>query len=667
MSLLLSRTGAAPGFAPTDLSGLAIWLDAPTLGLSNGAPVASWTDLSGNARTPTQGTAGARPTYTTGVINGLAVVSFDGADDALTFASSIPTTSGFTAFVIVRPTVVANEYAFFNGNGNGYAIGTSGAGTNRELLLRGLADVVGGPYATGVPAIWSAAGNSTSELYINGGVDAVSGTGPAAASGGLVIGAWETGAASHWFGDIGEVIAYDRVLTPAERAAVTRYLSDRWGISEAPEPQPKAFTSTAAATARALAGQPATSRIVRAPAAGSLTAGDVTSSSTFTITADAFRGVAADQAFTSTFGLSVDAVRGAVADQVVTAVFAVTAAADVVPASAPRPPYVVDAPPPPGWGRATRTILLRAPAVGVAVAADVTMASTFAVATDATRGAVGDVTAASTFGVTTTATVDHPADAALTSSFALTVDGFVGAAPVLAPVARVVTASAATAARALVGRPGLALIRRTGPGLVPADAALPFGLGLAADATLGRPGDVAVTEAFTVTADASRGALGDVAVPLGFGLTVSATTGPVAAATITETFAIAAAATRGVAPDLTITETFGITATAVRTTAAAVTAGSTFTLTPTAAVARTGAVAVGLGWTLTVDATVTTGGVTAAQATGGTAHGPGMSAGPPSGATATAGTDRSARATAAAAVGATLTPARPAGSTMTGG
>jgi hypothetical protein len=217
--------------APDGISGLALWLDAPTLTLSDGDAVSAWTDRSTGGRTPVQSSPALRPTYKTSVINGLSVVRFAGTH-ALAYGDSISTASGFTVFAVVRPTVAANMYAVFNGVGNGYALGTDGGGTRREMLLRAVADVVGGTFALSTAAVWSASGGgSGTTLYVNGATDATSANGPASASGGLMIGAWETGLVSRWQGDIGEVVAYDRVLTAVERAQVDRYLALRWALA----------------------------------------------------------------------------------------------------------------------------------------------------------------------------------------------------------------------------------------------------------------------------------------------------------------------------------------------------------------------------------------------------------------------------------------------------
>lgn len=80
--------GSRP-FSPTQLPGLALWNKGDAItGLSDGDPVASWLDSSGNGRTWTQATASKKPTFKTGVTNsGLPAVLFDGIDDLMTQAA----------------------------------------------------------------------------------------------------------------------------------------------------------------------------------------------------------------------------------------------------------------------------------------------------------------------------------------------------------------------------------------------------------------------------------------------------------------------------------------------------------------------------------------------------------------------------------------------------
>ena len=66
-------------WTPSDLpAGLAGWYKADAItGLSDGDPVDSWVDSSGNGNTLTQSTSGAKPTYETAELNSLPIVRFD--------------------------------------------------------------------------------------------------------------------------------------------------------------------------------------------------------------------------------------------------------------------------------------------------------------------------------------------------------------------------------------------------------------------------------------------------------------------------------------------------------------------------------------------------------------------------------------------------------------
>jgi hypothetical protein len=70
------------------IAGLTLWLRADTIsGLTNGATVSNWPDLSGNGNNAFQGVALKRPIWLTNSLNDLAVVRFDGIDDLLTLTT----------------------------------------------------------------------------------------------------------------------------------------------------------------------------------------------------------------------------------------------------------------------------------------------------------------------------------------------------------------------------------------------------------------------------------------------------------------------------------------------------------------------------------------------------------------------------------------------------
>ena len=77
--LMFSQTQTGPG-GVGDASTIAFWLDASQLGLNNGDPVATWTDVSGNGNDFSQGVVSNRPTFVqTSSLNGHPAVSFDGS------------------------------------------------------------------------------------------------------------------------------------------------------------------------------------------------------------------------------------------------------------------------------------------------------------------------------------------------------------------------------------------------------------------------------------------------------------------------------------------------------------------------------------------------------------------------------------------------------------
>jgi hypothetical protein len=90
--------GGPTAITPTDIAGLQSWLKADALVLSDGDPVGSWTDSSGNGNNWTEATN--KPTYNTNQINSLPAVTFDATNDTL--LSPVTTTGPFTVLVVAR-------------------------------------------------------------------------------------------------------------------------------------------------------------------------------------------------------------------------------------------------------------------------------------------------------------------------------------------------------------------------------------------------------------------------------------------------------------------------------------------------------------------------------------------------------------------------------------
>ena len=110
--------GAGPGLRNI------LWLDAASLGLSDGDAVGTWSDRSGNSHNATRSIAAQQPRFTTSVLNGRPIVRFDGSDDEMNLNTAIGTNSDGIVnrdysfiFVGARRTAASNDGWFLYGSG----------------------------------------------------------------------------------------------------------------------------------------------------------------------------------------------------------------------------------------------------------------------------------------------------------------------------------------------------------------------------------------------------------------------------------------------------------------------------------------------------------------------------------------------------------------------
>jgi hypothetical protein len=244
-----------PSWAPTTLANLALWLDA-TSGLydattggaavtANGAYIARWEDRSGNARHFSQATVNSRPTLATAGLNSKATIFFDGTDDFLDATYSRPYAAQ-TLFLVVRVDLAKAQIGIF--------AESQAAASDQSLYL----PAVAGPTSIGSTTDGSATRRSASAYtlatyylatfthsgttianYLNGVAAVAEGdTFPGgtynvarARLGGRINSNGTNVSGVNLQGSIGEVIAYDRLLTTSERDTVHAYLSTKWGIA----------------------------------------------------------------------------------------------------------------------------------------------------------------------------------------------------------------------------------------------------------------------------------------------------------------------------------------------------------------------------------------------------------------------------------------------------
>lgn len=233
--LSLEGTVVAGGpFTPTHLTGMLFWMDATSLALADGAPLASWPDSSGNGfdATPSAATA----YYDATGINGHPAVRFGQSGVTEMKVSPGRTVGDRTIFQVVRTIGSIGAFATTQlQNTDPYLQTYSTGGTIHTYTTPDL--------DSGVP--WSGVGQMVT-LWCNTSAHAhwleVDGT--------QVTSAWTPGSSSAYFqlganslapygmnGWIGEVVIYDRTLTDPERAQVQDYLATKWASASVPVTQ----------------------------------------------------------------------------------------------------------------------------------------------------------------------------------------------------------------------------------------------------------------------------------------------------------------------------------------------------------------------------------------------------------------------------------------------
>lgn len=238
MSLFLLGM-ASTAFAPNQVAGLQLWLDATRItGLADGAAVATWEDVSGNARNATAAGA-ARPLYKTGIVNGKPVVRFDGTDDFMDLGDNVGDDKAtYTLMVVARRATytaqqpwLSNRHLVNAETDTYYGID----GTGAQFVFQDSAipsPLAGGSVLTNgnAYALMLVVTPAARQLYLAGatnGDDAATNSATRIFSG--YIGK-DTGTGDFLAGDIGEILTYSAALTTAQRAALFAYTLAKWGV-----------------------------------------------------------------------------------------------------------------------------------------------------------------------------------------------------------------------------------------------------------------------------------------------------------------------------------------------------------------------------------------------------------------------------------------------------
>lgn len=224
-------------FAPTDITGLKLWLKADT-GLyqertgasattpasADADPVGSWLDQSGQANHITAASDARRPALKLAIQNGLPVVRFDGVDDYLNRATTPSLAPDRTVFLVAK---TPNAAGF---------LCSSQFGTELDAFYHSSATT--GRWEVTPQLLWTASNAwrvltlsttaTTAAVRRNGAAHAsAGGKSPSTAAGFLIGGSTYL---NYGATDYAEVLAYTPGLTSDQIAQVESYLNTRWGV-----------------------------------------------------------------------------------------------------------------------------------------------------------------------------------------------------------------------------------------------------------------------------------------------------------------------------------------------------------------------------------------------------------------------------------------------------
>jgi hypothetical protein len=244
-------------FDPLTLSP-AIWLKADAItGLVDGDSVITWADSSGNGRDVGQVTAASRPLYKTGIINGLPILRFDGANDYLLghFAATYLNTVGMTGYAVAimrqhsgtheglystTSSLISLDYSSPDAALFGYG-GTGNTFTQSYRSSAGAATTIARPLLT--PYLLTSGFDGAlayNRLYFSGALQGNVSSGHVAtafAADDLVIGSRKDGGYVYYaFADVAELVLFNSWHSSTDRANMEGYLLDKWGLSPTPRP-----------------------------------------------------------------------------------------------------------------------------------------------------------------------------------------------------------------------------------------------------------------------------------------------------------------------------------------------------------------------------------------------------------------------------------------------
>ena len=219
-----------------------LWLRADSItGLSNGASVASWLDVSGNSNNASQSVVNRQPLFITNELNGYPVVRFDGLDtligDYLTVndADNLDDTNGLSVITIVKPQNLDEFPRGLLSKRENTDINTSYS----QFFIQDFrlyTDIGDSPDRFKSSAMFANGNWYMTELVFDGTLVAAesfeTNTSIPNTTADLNIGLLTNVSGEYTLGgDIAEIIIYRNTLNDAQRVIIENYLSAKYGIT----------------------------------------------------------------------------------------------------------------------------------------------------------------------------------------------------------------------------------------------------------------------------------------------------------------------------------------------------------------------------------------------------------------------------------------------------
>lgn len=233
---------------PQRSANLKAWLRSDVGVVNTAGNVTQWQDQSGNGHHANQTVGGSRPTLTTGAINGLPAISFNGTSQFLQLGPGFADfTAGASFFVVYKPTAVpifSTRILDFGTN----------VGATNSVIISELSNTSNGFYVvndTTVVGIDSTAGLTLNQYQLLECIQNGAGSGTMWTNGiqngqgslpnianvprsSNCVGKYNSGNSNYYQGEIAEILVYNGALTSSQRKSIEGYVYQKYGIGSMP-------------------------------------------------------------------------------------------------------------------------------------------------------------------------------------------------------------------------------------------------------------------------------------------------------------------------------------------------------------------------------------------------------------------------------------------------